>query len=93
MQAPDADTTAATDCTDYSGLGEATPEKGKSLNEALAEVNQQHEWAMEVCRFSTRTEMQEETWELSLPFRTLYNAVLWLTRRQDLSNMGLLICP
>ena len=49
MQAQDADTSAATDCTDYSGLGDAAAEKDKNLNDVLAEVNQRHEWAMEVC--------------------------------------------
>ena len=48
MQAHDADTSAATDCTDYSGLGEAVPEKDRGLSNILAEVNQRHEWAMEV---------------------------------------------
>lgn len=44
----DDDESAATDCTDYSGLNESRPGKEKDLHDALERANQQHEWAMEV---------------------------------------------
>lgn len=55
LQAHDADTNAGTDCTDYSGLGDAVPDNNKSLNDVLTEVNQRHEWAMEVRICSAHT--------------------------------------